>query len=50
MMTLKEKSGDSGMKPADQASWLKTAFATADKDQSKGVTLAELTDYLTAAG
>lgn len=50
MMALKEKSGDTAMKPAEQTSWLKSAFTTADKDKSKGVTLAELTDYLTAAG
>ena len=50
LMALKEKSGDTTMKPADKTSWLKTAFTTADKDKSKGVSLAELTDYLTAAG
>ena len=50
MTALKDKAGDTTMKPADKTSWLKTAFATADKDKSKGVSLAELTDYLTAAG
>ena len=50
LTALKEKSGDTTMKPADKTSWLKTAFTTADKDKSKGVSLAELTDYLTAAG
>ena len=50
LTALKEKSGDTAMKPADKTSWLKTAFTTADKDKSKGVSLAELTDYLTAAG
>jgi hypothetical protein len=49
LMALKEKSGDTAMKPADKSSWLKTAFTTADKDKSKGVSLAELTEYLTAA-
>lgn len=49
LTALKEKSGDTAMKPADKTSWLKTAFTTADKDKSKGVSLAELTDYLTAA-
>lgn len=50
LMALKDKSGDAAMKPADKTSWLKGAFTTADKDKSKGVSLAELTDYLTAAG
>lgn len=50
MIALKEKSGDTAMKPAEKTSWLKSAFTTADKDKSKSVTLAELTDYLTAAG
>jgi hypothetical protein len=50
LTALKEKSGDTTMKPADKTAWLKTAFTTADKDKSKGVSLAELTDYLTAAG
>lgn len=50
LMALKDKSGDAEMKPADKMSWLKGAFTTADKDKSKSVTLAELTDYLTAAG
>ncbi len=50
LTALKEKSGDTSMKPADKSAWLKSAFTTADKDKSKGVTLAELTDYLTAAG
>ena len=49
LVALKEKAGDTAMKPADKTAWLKTAFATADKDKSKGVSLAELTDYLTAA-
>ena len=50
MTALKEKSGDKAMKPADKSAWLKTAFTSADKDKSKGVSLSELTDYLTAAG
>jgi hypothetical protein len=50
MVALKEKSGDTAMKPSDKTAWLKTAFATADKDKSKGVSLTELTAYLTAAG
>ena len=49
LVALKEKSGDATMKTADQTSWLKKAFATADKDKTKDVSLAELTDYLTAA-
>ncbi len=49
LTALKEKAGETAMKPADKTSWLKTAFTTADKDKSKGVSLAELTDYLTAA-
>lgn len=49
LTALKEKSGDTAMKPEEKTSWLKTAFTTADKDKSKGVSLAELTDYLTAA-
>jgi hypothetical protein len=49
LVALKEKSGDTAMKPADKTSWLKTAFTTADKDKDKGVSLAELTEYLTAA-
>ena len=50
LTALKEKSGDTTMNPADKTSWLKTAFTTADKDKSKGVSLGELTEYLTAAG
>ena len=50
MTALKEKSGDKAMKPDDKTAWLKTAFTNADKDKSKGVSLSELTDYLTAAG
>lgn len=50
LTALKEKSGDTTMKPADKSSWLKIAFTTADKDKSKGVSLTELTEYLTAAG
>ena len=50
MIALKEKSASEPMQPAEKTSWLKSAFTTADKDKSKGVTLAELTDYLTAAG
>ena len=50
LMALKEKSGDTTMKPADKTSWLTTAFTTADKDKNKGVSLGELTEYLTAAG
>jgi hypothetical protein len=50
LVALKEKSGDTAMKPADKSSWLKTAFVAADKDKDKGVSLAELTEYLTAAG
>ena len=49
MVALKEKSGDTAMKPADKTAWLKTAFTTADKDRNMGVSLTELTDYLTAA-
>jgi hypothetical protein len=49
LVALKEKSGDTAMKPADKTTWLKTAFTTADKDKNKGVSLTELTDYLTAA-
>lgn len=50
LLALKDKSGEAAMKPADKMSWLKGAFTTADKDKSKGVSLVELTDYLTAAG
>ena len=50
MTALKEKSGDKAMKPADKTAWLKAAFTNADKDKSRGVSLSELTDYLTAAG
>lgn len=50
MVALKEKSGSPAMKPAEQTTWLKGAFTSADKDKSKSVSLTELTTYLTAAG
>ena len=50
MLALKQKLGATPMEPAEQTSWLKGAFASADKDKSKSVSLAELTSYLTAAG
>ena len=49
LTALKDKSG-TPMKPAEKTSWLKGAFTTADKDKDKAVSLAELTDYLTAQG
>lgn len=50
MVALKSKSDTAPMKAAEKASWVKTAFTTADKDKDKAVSLAELTDYLTAQG
>ena len=50
MVALKDKQGGAPMKDAEKAAWLKTAFATADKDKNKSVSLQELTDYLTAQG
>jgi hypothetical protein len=50
LTALKEKSGGTPMKPDEKTSWLKGAFTTADKDKDKAVSLAELTDYLTAQG
>jgi hypothetical protein len=49
LVALKEKSGDTKMSEGDKSAWLKKAFTTADKDKDKGVSLAELTEYLTAA-
>lgn len=49
LVALKEKSGDAKMSDGDKSAWLKKAFTTADKDKDKGVSLAELTEYLTAA-
>ncbi len=50
MVALKEKSGGPAMAPADKATWLKQAFATADADKDKAVTQAELIAYLTSGG
>jgi len=50
MVALRTKSDAAPMKAAEQTSWLKGAFTTADKDKNKTVSLAELTDYLTAQG
>lgn len=50
LSALKDKSGGTPMAEKDKTSWLKTAWTTADKDKDKSVSLAELTDYLTAQG
>ena len=47
MTALKDKSGEK-MKPTAMTTWSSGAFATADKDKSKTITLAELQTYLTA--
>lgn len=48
MGALKAKSGEKPLAAAEQAKWTNGAFATADKDKSKSVTLVELQTYLTA--
>jgi hypothetical protein len=47
MSALKAKSGAKPMAPAEMTKWSDGAFATADKDKSKTVTLVELQTYLT---
>ena len=47
MGALKAKSGEKPMPAAEMTKWSDGAFATADKDKSKSVTLAELQTYLT---
>ena len=47
MAALKAKSGEKPMPAAEMTKWSDGAFATADKDKSKAVTLAELQTYLT---
>lgn len=47
MGALKAKSGEKPMPAAEMTKWSDGAFATADKDKSKAVTLAELQTYLT---
>ncbi len=49
MGALKAKTGEKPMAPAEMTKWSDGAFATADKDKSKSVTLAELQNYLTGA-
>ncbi len=48
MGALKAKSGEKPMPLAEQTKWTNGAFATADKDKSKSLTLVELQTYLTA--
>ncbi len=48
MGALKAKSGEPAMPAAEMTKWSDGAFATADKDKSTSVSLAELTTYLTA--
>jgi hypothetical protein len=48
MNALKAKSGDKPLAAAEQTKWTNGAFATADKDKSKTLTLVELQTYLTA--
>lgn len=48
MGALKSKSGEPAMPAAEMTKWSNGAFATADKDKSTSVSLAELTTYLTA--
>ncbi len=47
MGALKAKTGEKPMAPAAMTKWSDGAFATADKDKSKTVTLVELQTYLT---
>ena len=47
MGALKAKSGEKPMPAAEMTKWSSGAFATADKDKSKTVTLVELQTYLT---
>jgi Ca2+-binding EF-hand superfamily protein len=47
MGALKAKTGEKPMAPAEMNKWSDGAFATADKDKSKTVTLVELQAYLT---
>lgn len=47
MGALKATSGAKPMPAAEMAKWADGAFATADADKSKSVTLAELQNYLT---
>ena len=47
MTALRDKSGQP-LAAAEKDTWLKGAFATADVDKSKSVSIAELTTYLTA--
>lgn len=47
MGALKAKLGEKPMPAAEMTKWSDGAFATADKDKSKAVTLAELQTYLT---
>lgn len=47
MVALKAKSGEKPLPPAELATWVNSAFAAADKDKSKTITLAELQAYLT---
>jgi hypothetical protein len=49
MGALRAKTGEKPMAPAEMTKWSDGAFATADKDKSKSVTLAELQSYLTGA-
>lgn len=48
MGALKAKSGEKPLAAAEQTKWTNGAFATADKDKSKTLTLVELQTYLTA--
>ena len=48
MMALKVKTGEKPMAAAELTKWTNGAFGTADKDQSKSLTLAEVQTYLTA--
>lgn len=47
MGALKAKTSDKPMPAAEMTKWSDGAFATADKDKSKTVTLVELQTYLT---
>ncbi len=47
MMALRSKSGQPPMSDAASATFVTGAFATADKDKSKSVSLVELQNYLT---
>ena len=46
MGALKAKTGVKPMSTSDMTRWTDGAFATADADKSKSVTLAELQSYL----